>query len=125
MTETRLRTWSHSAAYSLTAIVLSVLALQNLRYGFYQLFYLALAMTALLLAGLIYTLIRPRASPPTPRPPVLPAGPDHGPVAAVPAMPAPGIRQLAQPLAGPEPVNLPLRQGLALSALLLVPVIAR
>ena len=125
MTETRLRTWSHSAAYSLTAIVLSVLALQNLRYGFYQLFYLALAMTALLLAGLIYTYICRRHQLSAPGHLIILAGLNSGLVAAVLTMHAPGISHWAMPLLVLNLLILPLRQGLALSALLLVPVIAR
>ncbi|MDR9425841.1 MAG: GGDEF domain-containing protein, partial [Marinobacter sp.] len=45
MTETRLRTWTHATGYTLAAVFIAALAQQNLRYGFYTLFYLALAMT--------------------------------------------------------------------------------
>ena len=41
MTETRLRTWTHSAGYVLATLFIASLAGQNLRYGFYDLFYLA------------------------------------------------------------------------------------
>ena len=124
MTETRLRTWSHSAAYSLTALVISVLALQNLRYGFYQLFYLALAMTALLLAGLVYTYFCRRHQLSAPGHLIILAGLNSGLVAAVLTMNAPGISHWAMPLLVLNLLILPLRQGLALCALLLLPVIA-
>lgn len=123
MIETRIRTWSHSAAYSLTAIVIFLLALQNLRYGFYQLFYLALAMTALLLAGLAYTFICRRHQLSAPGHLIILAGLNSGLVAAVLTMNAPGISHWAMPLLILNLLILPLRQGMTLSALLLIPVI--
>ncbi|MFW5824582.1 MAG: GGDEF domain-containing protein [Marinobacter sp.] len=56
MTETRLRTQASAAAYGLSALVFAVLALQNLRYGFYPLFYLAAGLSAVSLGGCAYTL---------------------------------------------------------------------
>lgn len=60
MTETRLRTLTHSVAYSLTLLFMAVLATQNLRYGFYSLFYLATTLGACALAGLVYTILMRR-----------------------------------------------------------------
>lgn len=56
MTETRLRTLTSATAYGLSALVFAVLALQNLRYGFYSLFYLAASLSGISLGGCIYTL---------------------------------------------------------------------
>lgn len=55
MTETRLRTYTHLCAYAITAAVLMVLALQNLRYGFYPLFYLAALLSLIVACGAAYT----------------------------------------------------------------------
>lgn len=52
MTETRLRTWTHGTGYVLATLFILALAMQNLRYGFYELFYLATGMATLTLAGL-------------------------------------------------------------------------
>ena len=57
MTETRLRTRTYGIAYLLTALFLLMLGLLNLRYGFYGLFFVALAMAVLAGAGLAYTVI--------------------------------------------------------------------
>ena len=51
MTETRLRTWTHTFGYSIACLFIFALALQNLQYGFYELFYLATGMAALTLAA--------------------------------------------------------------------------
>lgn len=123
MTETRIRTWSYSAAYGLTALVISMLAMQNLRYGFYQLFYLALAMVALVVAGMVYTFISRRHQLSAPGHLIILAGLNSGLVAAVLTMNAPGISHWAMPLLILNLLILPLRQGLALSTLLLLPVI--
>lgn len=60
MTETRLRTLTHSVAYGLTAMFMAALATQNLRYGFYSLFYLAITLGVCALAGLVYTVLMRR-----------------------------------------------------------------
>jgi diguanylate cyclase (GGDEF)-like protein len=57
MTETRLRTLTHCAAYTLTGLVMLMLAAQNLRYGFYTLFYLAATIGTIALAGAIYSIV--------------------------------------------------------------------
>lgn len=124
MTETRLRTWTHSAGYSLAAIFIGALALQNLRYGFYQLFYLALAMTALLCTGVIYTLICRRQQLSAPGHLIILAGLNSGLVAAILTMNSTGISHWAMPLLVLNLLILPLRHGLGLSALLLIPLIA-
>ena len=38
MTETRLRTWTHAFGYGIACLFIFTLAIQNLRYGFYELF---------------------------------------------------------------------------------------
>ncbi|WP_372964946.1 GGDEF domain-containing protein [Marinobacter sp.] len=123
MTETRLRTWTHSVAYTLAAIFIGGLALQNLRYGFYQLFYLALAMTALLAAGLIYTLICRRHQLSAPGHLIILCLLNCGLVVSSFTMNAPGISHWAMPLLVLNLTILPLRHGLALSTLLLIPLI--
>ena len=123
MTETRLRTWTHAFGYGLAALFTAALALQNLRYGFYQLFYLALAMTALLVAGLVYTCLCRRQQLSAPGHLVILAGLNSGLVAAVLTMDAPGISHWAMPLLSLNLLILPLRHGLMLSAMLLVPVL--
>ncbi|MGC8121574.1 GGDEF domain-containing protein [Marinobacter sp. VGCF2001] len=123
MTETRLRTWTHAAGYSLAALFTIALALQNLRYGFYQLFYLALAMTALLLGGLVYTWLCRRQQLSAPGHLIILAGLNSGLIAGVLTMDAPGISHWAMPLLSLNLLILPLRHGLTLSALLLAPVL--
>lgn len=56
MTETRLRTLTSALAYALSAAVFALLAWQNLRYGFYSLFYPAAGLSALSVGGCAYTL---------------------------------------------------------------------
>ncbi|MDX1755799.1 MAG: GGDEF domain-containing protein [Marinobacter sp.] len=60
MTETRLRTYTHLAGYGIATLFIVSLAIQNLRYGFYQLFYLASGLALLTVAGLIYTTLARR-----------------------------------------------------------------
>lgn len=57
MTETRLRTLTHCAAYTLTGLVMLMLAAQNLRYGFYTLFYMATTVGVIALAGAVYSTV--------------------------------------------------------------------
>lgn len=56
MTETRLRTITSSLAYGLCSLFFAMLALQNLRFGFYPLFYLSAGLSAVSLGGCLYTL---------------------------------------------------------------------
>lgn len=60
MTETRLRTRTHLVSYGLATLFFALLAQQNLRYGFYNLFYGALLLCILGLAGMGYTLLQSR-----------------------------------------------------------------
>ncbi|PAV26011.1 diguanylate cyclase (GGDEF)-like protein [Tamilnaduibacter salinus] len=57
MTEAQLRTATHGLGYGLTALFMAALALQNLRYGFYGLFYLGAAITLLAACGMLYTIV--------------------------------------------------------------------
>lgn len=60
MTETQLRTYTHFTGYGLAALFALMLAVQNLRYGFYELFYLAVTLTLLAITGAVYTVVRRR-----------------------------------------------------------------
>lgn len=60
MTETRLRTYTHFTAYILASLFIIGLAAQNLRYGFYELFYLASGLAVVTAIGAGYTLISRR-----------------------------------------------------------------
>ncbi|QBM17987.1 hypothetical protein MARI_21110 [Marinobacter sp. JH2] len=122
MTETRLRTWSHSVAYTLAAVFISALAFQNLRYGFYQLFYLASMMATLLFAGLIYTFISRRQQLSAPGHLIILSLLNAGLLISSLTLNAPGISHWAMPLLVLNLTILPLRQGLALSVLLVATV---
>lgn len=54
MPESLLRTRTHITLYLLGALVMSLLAIQNVRYGFYDLFYANLLFVPLLLVGAMY-----------------------------------------------------------------------
>ncbi|SFR73785.1 diguanylate cyclase (GGDEF) domain-containing protein [Marinobacter daqiaonensis] len=56
MTETRLRTLTSFTAYGLCAVFFIALAVQNLRFGFYELFYLSSGLGAVAAFGGAYTL---------------------------------------------------------------------
>lgn len=60
MTETRLRTYTHLTGYCLATVFIIMLAVQNFRYGFYDLFYLASALATLTIIGMGYTAIARR-----------------------------------------------------------------
>jgi diguanylate cyclase (GGDEF)-like protein len=60
MTETQLRTYTHFTGYGVAALFAIMLAVQNLRYGFYELFYLALSFSLLTAGGAVYTVVRRR-----------------------------------------------------------------
>ncbi|MCM0611068.1 GGDEF domain-containing protein [Marinobacter sediminum] len=121
MTETRLRTWTHSIGYALATLFIFILAMQNLRYGFYELFYLAAGMAALTLAGTAYTFICRRHQLSAPGHLVILTGLNSGLLAAMATLDSPGINHWAMPLLVLNLLILPLRQGVTLSLLLLVP----
>lgn len=123
MTETRLRTWTHATGYTLATFFIAALALQNLRYGFYTLFYLAVAMTALLVAGLAYTIVCRRQQLSAPGHLVILALLNGGLAATVVTVDAPGISHWAMPLLVLNLLILPLKRGFKLSLALLAPVI--
>ncbi len=54
MTEALLRTRAHITLYLLAALVMSFLAVQNVRYGFYDLFYASALFVPALLIGALY-----------------------------------------------------------------------
>jgi len=122
MTETRLRTWTHSVGYGLATLFISTLALQNLRYGFYELFYLAAGMATLTLAGVAYTFISRRHQLSAPGHLIILSGLNSGLLAAMLTMNSTGITHWAMPLLVLNLLILPLRQALALSLLLLTPM---
>lgn len=122
MTETRLRTWTHSVGYGLTTLFIFMLALQNLRYGFYELFYLAAGMATLTLGGLAYTFLSRRRQLSAPGHLVILAGLNSGLLAAMLTMNTTGITHWAMPLFVLNLLILPLRHALMLSLLLLAPM---
>ncbi|MBW4935666.1 GGDEF domain-containing protein [Marinobacter sp. F4206] len=124
MTETRLRTLTHSIGYSLATLFIFTLAMQNLRYGFYELFYLAIGMAALTLGGVAYTFICRRHQLSAPGHLIILAGLNSGLLAALLTLDGPGIAHWAMPMLTLNLLILPLRQGVALSILLLVPTSA-
>ncbi len=124
MTETRLRTWTHGTAYGLATLFTLALAMQNLRYGFYELFYLASGMAALTLAGLAYTAVCRRHQLSAPGHLIILSGLNSGLLAAMLTLDSPGISHWAMPMLVLNLLILPLRQGLALSLLLLIPTVS-
>ncbi|WP_100640121.1 GGDEF domain-containing protein [Marinobacter salexigens] len=122
MTETRLRTWTHSFGYSLATLFIFMLALQNLRYGFYELFYLASGMAALTLGGVAYTFLSRRRQLSAPGHLIILAGLNSGLLAAVLTMDSTSITHWAMPLLLLNLLILPLRHALMLSLLLLTPM---
>ncbi|MEE2763297.1 MAG: diguanylate cyclase [Pseudomonadota bacterium] len=124
MTETRLRTWTHSIGYGLATLFTISLALQNLRFGFYELFYLAAGMAVLTLAGLTYTFLCRRHQLSAPGHLIILSGLNSGLLAAILTLNSPGIVHWAMPLLVLNLLVLPLRQGVVLSLLLLLPTSA-
>ena len=122
MTETRLRTWTHGVGYGLATLFIFTLALQNLRYGFYELFYLAIGMAVLTLAGVAYTLLSRRLQLSAPGHLVILSGLNSGLLAAMLTMNSTGITHWAMPLLVLNLLILPLRHALMLSLLLLTPM---
>ncbi len=120
MTETRIRTYSYGTGYLLTAAFLLMLGLLNLRYGFYGLFFVALAMVVVAAAGLMYTIARRQQQL---------AAKGHfiilcalnGAVLITSALsPMPVAGHWAMPLLILNLIILPAREGLGLSVLLVV-----
>ncbi|MGO1462009.1 MAG: GGDEF domain-containing protein [Marinobacter sp.] len=122
MTETRLRTWTHSVGYGLATLFIFTLALQNLRYGFYELFYLAAGLAVLTIAGIAYTLLSRRHQLSAPGHLVILSGLNSGLLAAMLTMGNTGITHWAMPLLVLNLLVLRLRQALTLSLLLIAPM---
>lgn len=120
MTETRLRTYTHLAGYTLATLFIASLALQNLRYGFYDLFFLAAGMTLLTVGGAGYTFISRRHQLSARGHLFILAGLNSSLAAAMFALSPPGISHWVMPMVVFNLLILPLRQGLVLSLLLLL-----
>ncbi|EDM45874.1 GGDEF domain-containing protein [Marinobacter algicola] len=120
MTETRLRSFTHLAGYAFASFFIASLAFQNLRYGFYDLFFLAAGMALLTVAGAGYTFICRRRQLSAPGHLIILTALNSGLVAAMFALDPPGISHWVMPLVVLNLLILPLRQGLILSLLLLV-----
>lgn len=120
MTETRLRTRTYGIAYLLTALFLLMLGLLNLRYGFYGLFFVALAMAVLAGSGLAYTIMNRRQQL-TAKGHFIVLCTLNGAVLATSAVSqSPVAGHWAMPLLALNLLILPVRKGLGLSLLLLV-----
>ncbi|MFT4818824.1 MAG: two-component system cell cycle response regulator [Marinobacter psychrophilus] len=120
MIETRLRTRTHGIAYLLTALFLLMLGLLNLRYGFYGLFFIALAMAVLAGSGLAYTIMN-RHQQLTAKGHFVVLCTLNGAVLATSAASQSQVAgHWAMPLLALNLLILPAREGLGLSLLLLV-----
>ncbi|MCG8518976.1 MULTISPECIES: GGDEF domain-containing protein [Marinobacter] len=117
MTETRLRTYTHLAGYGLTTLFIAVLAMQNLRYGFYPLFYLASGLALLTLAGIAYTVLARRQQLRAPGHGFILAALNGIVVAALFTLDHADISHWCLPLLVLNLLILPLRHGLILSLL--------
>lgn len=115
MTETRLRTYTHLAGYGLATLFILALASQNLRYGFYELFYLATALALLTSIGAIYTLISKRQQLKAPGHLVILALLNAAIIAALFTFDRADISYWCLPTILLNMLVLPLRQGLILS----------
>jgi len=120
MTETRLRTRTYGTAYLLTALFLLMLGLLNLRYGFYGLFFIALAMAVLAAAGLAYTIINRRQQLAAKGHFIVLCTLNGAVLATSAASQSPVASHWAMPLLALNLLILPARKGLGLSLLLLV-----
>lgn len=120
MTETRLRTHTHFAGYTLATLFMASLAIQNLRYGFYDLFFLAVGMTLLTLGGAGYTFISRRHQLSARGHLFILAGLNSSLIAAIFALSPTGISHWVMPMVVFNLLILPLRQGLILSLVLLI-----
>jgi diguanylate cyclase (GGDEF)-like protein len=108
------------AGYAFASLFIASLAFQNLRYGFYDLFFLAAGMALLTVAGAGYTFLCRRRQLSTPGHLLILTALNSGLVAAMFALDPPGISHWVMPLVVLNLLILPLRQGLILSLLLLV-----
>ncbi|MDO3723064.1 GGDEF domain-containing protein [Marinobacter sp. chi1] len=124
MTETQLRTCTHGIGYGLATLFIFMLALQNLRYGFYELFYLAATLAGLTLIGLAYTILCRQRQLSAKGHLLLLIGLNSGLLAALVTLDNAGIIHWAMPLLVLNLLILPLRQGVSLSLLLLLPASA-
>jgi diguanylate cyclase (GGDEF)-like protein len=120
MTETRLRTRTYGTAYLLTALFLLMLGLLNLRYGFYGLFFIALAMAILATAGLAYTIMNRRRQLTAKGHFIVLCTLNGAVLATCAASQSPIASHWAMPLLALNLLILPSREGLGLSLLLLV-----
>lgn len=120
MTETRLRTRTYGIAYLLTALFLLMLGLLNLRYGFYGLFFVALAMAVLAGSGLAYTIMNRRQQLTAQGHFIVLCTLNGAVLATSAASQSPIISHWAMPLLALNLLILPAREGLGLSLLLLV-----
>ncbi|WP_018404851.1 GGDEF domain-containing protein [Marinobacter gelidimuriae] len=120
MTETRLRTRTYGIAYLLTALFLLMLGLQNLRYGFYGLFFVALAMAVLAGSGLAYTIMNRRQQLTAKGHFIVLCTLNGAVLATSAASQSPIASHWAMPLLALNLLILPAREGLGLSLLLLV-----
>ena len=120
MTETRLRTRTYGVAYLLTALFLLMLGLLNLRYGFYELFFVALAMAVLAGSGLAYTIINGRQQLTAQGHFIVLCTLNGAVLATSAASQNPIISHWAMPLLALNLLILPARKGLGLSLLLLI-----
>lgn len=120
MTETRLRTHTHLAGYTLATLFIASLAVQNLRYGFYDLFFLAAGMTLLTLAGAGYTYVSRRHQLSAKGHLFILASLNSCLVAAMLGLSPPGISHWIMPMVVFNLLILPLRHGLVLSLILLI-----
>lgn len=123
MTETRLRSFTHLAGYVVASLFIASLAFQNLRYGFYELFFLAAGMALLTLAGAGYTILCRRHQLSAPGHLIVLTALNIGLVAAMIALEPPGISHWAMPLVLLNLLILPLRQGMILSLLLWIALV--
>ncbi|MDX1456923.1 MAG: diguanylate cyclase [Marinobacter sp.] len=117
MTETRLRTYTHLAGYGIATLFIVSLAIQNLRYGFYQLFYLAAGLAVLMVAGLLYTVFARRQQLRAPGHLFILAAANAIILAALFALEESDISHWCLPAILLNLLILPLRQGIVLSLL--------
>lgn len=115
MTETRLRTFTHLAGYCLATLFIISLAAQNLRYGFYNLFYLAITLAVLTLLGAAYTVFCRRQQLRAPGHRIMLAILNAAVIAALFTLDRVDISYWIMPLLLLNMLILPLRQGLILS----------
>lgn len=115
MTETRLRTFTHFAGYCLATLFIVSLAAQNLRYGFYELFYLAITLAVLTLLGAAYTVFSRRQQLRAPGHRFMLAILNASVIAALFSLDRADIGYWVMPLLLLNMLILPLRQGLILS----------